>query len=149
MSQLKVFGMAAAIILLGGVASYFGLAHGCSKPPAPGIIAGTISVDPGLTDKVNASAMLFIIARQADVPFGPPLAVQKIQSPEFPFSYTLSGEDVMRPGTPFQGKVAVKAKLDGDGSVGTQPGYLEGAYGNNPATVGQEGAVNVTLNKLH
>ena len=149
MPPLKVFGMAAAIILLGGAASYFGLSHGCSKQPTPGIIAGTISVDPGLADKVNPSATLFIIARQADVPFGPPLAVQRIQGPEFPFSYTLSGEDVMRPGTPFQGNVKVKAKLDGDGSVGTQPGDLEGEYGKNPAMVGQTDAVDITFNKLH
>lgn len=148
MSQLKVFGMAAGIILLGGLASYFGLAHGCSKQPIPGTIAGTISVHPRLADKVNPSATLFIVARQADVPFGPPLAVQKIQSPEFPFSYTLSGEDVMRPGTPFQGKVTVKARLDRDGKVGTEPGDLAGAYGKNPATVGQEEAVNFALNKL-
>jgi cytochrome c-type biogenesis protein CcmH len=149
MPSLKVFGMAAGIIVLGGLASYFGLAHGCSKQPTPGIIAGTISVDPGLADKVNPSATLFIVARQADVPFGPPLAVQKIQSPEFPFSYTLSGEDVMRPGTPFQGKITVKARLDGDGTVGTQPGDLEGQYGKNPATVGQDEAVDIIFDKLH
>lgn len=149
MPSVKVFGMAAGIILLGGIASYFGLAHGCSKQPTPGIIAGTISVDPGLADKVNPSATLFIVARQADLPFGPPLAVQRIQSPEFPFSYTLSGEDVMRPGTPFQGKIAVKAKLDGDGTVGTQPGDLEGQYAKNPATVGQTEAVDIILNTLH
>ena len=148
MSQLKIFGMAAGIILLGGLASYFGLAHGCSKQPVPGTIAGTISVDPRLADKVNPDATLFIIARQAGAAFGPPLAVQRIQSPDFPFSYTLSGEDVMRPGTPFQGEVTVKAKLDGDGSVGTQPGDLEGEYGKNPAMVGQEGPVNVRLNRL-
>lgn len=149
MPQLKVFGMAAGIILLGGLASYFGLAHGCSKPPTPGNIAGTISVDPRLADKVNPSATLFIVARKADVPFGPPLAVQKIQSPELPFAYTLSGEDVMRPGTPFQGKVTVKATLDADGTVGTQPGDLEGQYAKNPATVGQDEAVNMTLDTLH
>ena len=149
MPSLKVFGMAAGIIALGGLASYFGLAHGCSKQPTPGIIAGTISVDPGLADKVNPSATLFIVARQADVPFGPPLAVQKIQSPEFPFAYTLSGEDVMRPGTPFQGKITVKATLDRDGKVGAEPGDLEGQYGKNPATVGQDEAVDVILNPLH
>ena len=149
MPSLKVFGMAVGIILLGGIASYFGLAHGCSKPPTPGNIAGIIAVDPGLADKVNPSATLFIIARKSDVPFGPPLAVQRIQSPEFPFAYTLSGEDVMRPGTPFQGKITVKAKLDADGTVGTQPGDLEGQYGKNPATVGQTEAVDITLNTLH
>lgn len=149
MPPLKVFGMAAGIILLGGLASYFGLAHGCSKQSTPGNIAGTISIDPGLADKVNPSATLFIVARQADVPFGPPLAVQKIQSPEFPFAYTLSGEDVMRPGTPFQGKITVKARLDGDGTVGTQPGDLEGQYGKNPATVGQDEAVDIIFDKLH
>ena len=149
MPSLKVFGMAAAIILLGGLASYFGLAHGCSKQPMPGTITGTISVDPGLADKVDPSATLFIVARQADVPFGPPLAVQRIQSPDFPVSYTLSGEDVMRPGTLFQGKIHVKAKLDGDGTVGTQPGDLEGEYSKNPSVVGQTEAVNITLNKLH
>lgn len=149
MPPLKVFGMAVGIIVLGGLASYFGLSHGCSKEPTPGNIAGTISIDPGLADKVNPSATLFIVARQADVPFGPPLAVQKIQSPEFPFSYTLSGEDVMRPGTPFQGKITVKARLDGDGVVGTQPGDLEGQYEKNPATVGQDEAVDIIFDTLH
>ena len=148
MPPLEVFGMAATIILLGGLASYFGLAHGCSKQTTPGIIAGTIVVDPGLLDKVNPSATLFIIARQADSPFGPPLAVQRIQSPEFPFSYSLSGDDVMRPGTPFQGKVNLKVKLDSDGTVGAQPGDLEGEYGKNPVTVGQKDGVNITLDVL-
>ena len=50
MPPLKVFGTAATIILLGGLASYFGLAHGCSKQTTPGIIAGTIVVDPGLPE---------------------------------------------------------------------------------------------------
>ncbi len=149
MPPLKVFGMAAGIILLGGIASYFGIAHGCSKQPTPGIIAGTISVDPRLADKVNPSATLFIVARQAGVPFGPPLAVQRIQSPEFPFAYTLSGEDVMRPGTPFQGKVTVKAKLDADGTVGTQPGDLEGQYAKNSAMVGQDEVVDIIFDTLH
>tara|TARA_B100000315_G_scaffold256211_1_gene301589 strand:+ start:2587 stop:3036 length:450 start_codon:yes stop_codon:yes gene_type:complete len=148
MPSLKVFGMAAAIVLLGGIASYFGLAHGCSKQPTPGIIAGTISVEPGLADKIDSSSTLFIVARQADVPFGPPLAVQRIERPEFPFSYILSSEDVMRPGTPFQGKVSIKSQLDRDGKVGAEPGDIEGEYAKNPAEVGQEEAVNITLNKL-
>ena len=148
MPSLKVFGTAVAIILLGGLASYFGLAHGCSKQSTPGIIAGTILLDPRLADKINPSATLFIVARQADVPFGPPLAVKRIEQPDFPFSYILSSDDVMRPGTPFQGKVSIKTQLDKDGIVGAEPGDLEGEYIKNPATVGQEEAVNITLNKL-
>ena len=45
--------------------------------------------------------------------------------------------------------VAVKAKLDADGTVGTQPGDLEGQYAKNPAKVGQDEAVDITLNTLH
>ena len=148
MPSVKVIGMAAVIILLGGVASYFGLAHGCSKQPVPGNITGIIAVDPGLADRIDPSASLFIIARQADAPFGPPLAVQRIERPDFPFSYTLSGDDVMRQGTPFQGKITVKARLDRDGRVGTNPGDIEGEYAMNPAEVGQPEPVNITLNRL-
>ena len=54
----------------------------------------------------------------------------------------------MRQGTPFQGKVTIKARLDGDGKVGANPGDLEGEYAKNPAVVGQSSAVDITLNRL-
>ena len=97
-------------------------------------ITGLVTVSPGMQAKVQPTDVLFIIARK-DV--GPPLAVKKISNPSFPVAYALTSNDVMFPGTPFQGEVRVIARVDKDGSAGpAQPGDLEGTAAKVPARVG-------------
>lgn len=89
---------------------------GGEKAPAqPGTISGQILMEDGLSDKVIAGSVLFIIARKE---VGPPLAVKRVLQPQFPLTYSLSESDAMIPGTVFQGEMLVKARLDADGNAG-------------------------------
>ena len=102
-------------------------------------IRGTISVDPKLKPKLDAQAVLFIIAHPAGSKAGPPLAVMKIEHPVFPLSYSLGPENVMMQGIPFSGKVLLSARLDKDGNPMTkEPGNLTGEYKKNPVPVGSQ-----------
>lgn len=100
-------------------------------------LQGRIDLDPRLTGKVPAQAVLFIIARSSAGAGGPPLAVKKIAAPKFPLDYSLGAADAMMPGASFAGKLYVTARLDQDGNPLTkQPGDLAGEYKKNPAAAG-------------
>jgi cytochrome c-type biogenesis protein CcmH len=108
-----------------------------SAPAGGEKIEGVVDVDPKLKGKIDAQAVLFIIARSASGAGGPPLAVKRIASPKFPVAYSLSAQDVMMQGTPFSGKVFLSARLDKDGNAATRdPGDLAGEYKKNPVEVG-------------
>jgi cytochrome c-type biogenesis protein CcmH len=112
-------------------------------------IRGTVSLDEKLRAAASPGATLFIIARPAGAPAGPPLAVKKIPAPEFPLSYTLGPGDVMIPGRSLSGAIDLSARLDQDGNPATrQPGDLSGEYKRNPVTPGAEN-VNIVLDRLH
>jgi len=105
-----------------------------------GQIRGTISLDPKLRAKLDDNAVLFVVARSADSPGGPPLAVKRIQRPVFPVSFALSQENVMIAGATLGGKINVSARLDRDGNPATgEPGDLAGQYEKNPIEVGSKG----------
>jgi len=111
-------------------------------------ISGTITIDAKLKSNVDANAALFIIARPAGGPGGPPLAVKKIANPSFPLRYALGQENVMMQGTPFSGKINITVRLDKDGNPTTRgAGDLTGEYKKNPVEVGA-GNVDVTLDEL-
>jgi cytochrome c-type biogenesis protein CcmH len=104
-------------------------------------ISGTITVDAKLKSNLDPNAALFIIARPAGGPGGPPLAVKKIDKPAFPLRYSLGQENVMMQGTPFSGKVNIAVRLDKDGNPTTRgAGDLIGEYKKNPAEVGAKNA---------
>ena len=111
-------------------------------------ISGTITVDAKLKSNLDPNAALFIIARPAGGPGGPPLAVKKIDKPAFPLRYSLGQENVMMQGTPFSGKVNITVRLDKDGNPTTRgAGDLTGEYKKNPAAVGAKNA-DVILDQL-
>jgi cytochrome c-type biogenesis protein CcmH len=111
-------------------------------------ISGTITIDSKLKAKLDPNAALFIIARAAGGPGGPPLAVKKIDKPTFPLNYSLSQENVMMQGTPFSGKIKISVRLDKDGNPATRgAGDLTGEYKKNPAEVGTKNA-DVTLDQV-
>src|SRR2546430_7612864 len=85
--------MAAGIIALAGMAAWMGLAHGCEPSRGNGVIAGRVSIDPGLAANVNPTAVLFVIVRR---PQGPPrpLAVKRIDGPRFPVSFEITNQDI-------------------------------------------------------
>jgi len=110
-------------------------------------IQGTISIEPKLKTKHQGGGILFIIARRAATQGGPPLAVKRIASPTFPFSYALSKENTMIPGTLFVGLVNIVVRLDKDGDPLTrEPGDLIGNYHKNPVEIGSQN-VDIILNE--
>ena len=117
-----------------------------TTPPAATVgsgqtISGTITIDAKLKDKIDPQAALFIIARPAGSPGGPPLAVKKIDKPKFPLQYSLSQENVMMQGTPFAGKINITVRLDKDGNPTSRgAGDMTGEYKKNPAEVGVKNA---------
>ena len=63
---------------------------------------------------------LFIIARSEGAVGGPPLAVLRVPSPEFPLAFEIGPDQVMIPGMRFEGPIALTARLDGDGDAMTR-----------------------------
>jgi cytochrome c-type biogenesis protein CcmH len=119
-----------------------------AAPTSSAQISGTITVDPKLKGRIDANAVLFIIARPAGGAGGPPLAVKKIDKPEFPLQYTLGEQNVMMQGMPFTGKISVSVRLDKDGDpVTLGPGELTGEHKRNPVEVGARN-VDVLLDQL-
>ncbi len=133
---LRTIGMAGGIILLAGIAAWMGLAHGCEAPSGAGVMAGRVTIAPELAGRVADTDVLFVIVRR---PEGPrrPLAVKRIDRPQFPVEFEITKRDVMLQGTELKGMVEVLARLDKDGSAGPpQPGDLEGRFERNPTLVG-------------
>ncbi len=133
---IRTIGMAAGIIVLAGIAAWMGLAHGCEAPVGDSILAGRVSITADLATRVSDTDVLYVIVRRAEGP-PRPLAVQRIDRPQFPVQFEITGEDVMVRGTQLRGMVEVVARLDKDGSAGPpQPGDMEGRFAKNPTLVG-------------
>jgi cytochrome c-type biogenesis protein CcmH len=98
-------------------------ARGISPQP----IQGTIEVAPELADRIPDGATLFVILRTGDT--GPPTAAKKIESPSFPFEFSVGPADRMIQARPFQGPLRLTARLDTDGNAATRsPGDIQGRY---------------------
>lgn len=90
-------------------------------------IQGTIDIAPEFTDRIPDGATLFVIVRAGDI--GPPTAVKRIESPKFPFEFSVGPDDRMIRALPFAGPLQLTARLDADGNAGTrEPGDLQGRY---------------------
>ena len=112
------------------------------------MIAGRVSIDPGLAANVNPTAVLFVIVRR---PQGPPrpLAVKRIDAPRFPVSFEITNQDIMVEGSELRGMVDVVARLDKDGRAGpAQSGDLEGQSDKNPTLVGARD-IEIVINKAY
>ena len=145
---MRVVGMAGGIILLAGIAAWMGLAHGCEKPAGTGTIAGRVTIEAGLASQVRPTDVLFVIVRR---PQGPPrpIAVKRIDSPQFPMTFEITNQDVMVEGSELRGMVNVIARLDKDGQAGPpQPGDLEGQFEKNPTLVGVRD-IEIVINKAY
>ena len=145
---MRPIGIAGVIIALAGLAAWMGLAHGCEAPRGTGLIAGRVTIDPKLADRVNLTDVLFVIVRR---PQGPPrpIAVKRIDSPQFPVTFEITNKDVMVQGSELRGMVTVLARLDKDGKAGPpQEGDLEGEFEKNPTLVGGTD-IEIMINKAY
>jgi len=105
-------------------------------------IIGAVLLGDSLRAAGPPAGTLFVIARRGG---GPPLAVKRIVSPQFPVEFSLGPEDVMVQGGEFRGEVTLLARLKRDGRAGpASPGDLEGVAERNPIPVGTTG-VRITL----
>jgi len=100
-----------------------------SPPGAPGMVANASSGRSGASVRGRVSlapeasgrgGTLFIIARRQGMTAGPPLAVLRVTSPNFPLAFEIGPDQVMMPGTVFEGPIALTARLDGDGDAMTR-----------------------------
>ena len=93
-----------------------------SAPP----IQGTIRLAPELRGRVPEGAVVFLIARAEGG--GPPLAVVRIEAPDFPLDFSLGPGDRMVAARPFIGPLRITARVDADGNASTRsPGDLAGS----------------------
>lgn len=145
---VRTLSMAGGIILLAGIAAWMGLAHGCEQPQGSGVIAGQVNIDPQLASKVTATDVLFVIVRRPGA--SPrPLAVKRIDNPQFPVAFEITNKDMMIEGSELRGMVDVIARLDKDGMAGpVQPGDLEGRFDKNPTLPGATN-LEIVINKEH
>ncbi|MBC8283518.1 MAG: hypothetical protein H8E32_06865 [Nitrospinae bacterium] len=89
-------------------------------------VQGTVRVSEGLKNKIKENAVLFLFARSAEVKRGPPLAVQRIPEIKMPYEFKLGAQDVMFPGTNFEGPMVLTGRIDSDGDARAGAGDIEG-----------------------
>jgi hypothetical protein len=110
-------------------------------------IKGVIKAGSKVKVPESSTAVLFVFARPLGVTEGPPSAVEKIVSPKFPQSFSISSANAMMPGTPFKGKFQIFAKLSNSGAATTSTGDLLGRGPKEGASPGDSNVV-VVLEKV-
>ena len=120
---------------------------GCTKKEKK--IEGIIELSPQFQKSLSPQAVLYVIARPIGATSGPPIAVKRFTQPfAFPIEFTLTQQDVMIPETPFEGQLAITARVAQTGSATpAQPGDVEGTAQPNPVQVG-EGKFRIQLDQL-
>jgi hypothetical protein len=92
---------------------------------APPPLTGQILLAPELAGRISEGAVLFLIARTSGS--GPPVAVKRIPTPEFPLDFELGSDDRMPHDLPFEGPFRLTARVDMDGDAATRmAGDLQG-----------------------
>ena len=89
-------------------------------------IEGTVNVSEVLKKKIPVNGTLFIFARSEGVKRGPPLAVKRVADLKLPYEFILGPQDVMMPGTAFEGPMVLTARIDVDGDARAGSGDIEG-----------------------
>lgn len=109
-------------------------------PQAPKGIQGTIVLADEFRARIQPNAVLYVIARDADRPQSPPVAVRRYPQPfEFPLAFTLNHHDAMVPNVPLPRNLSVTARISQKGSATPiQPGDLTQAKGPQIATLGAQ-----------
>ena len=89
-------------------------------------IQGTVGVSESLKNKMPENATLFLFVRNLNVKRGPPLAVQRLPQVKMPLKFLLGPQDIMIPGTPFDGPMLLTGRIDADGDARVGAGDIEG-----------------------
>jgi hypothetical protein len=108
------------------------------------VLVGTVRITPRLAGKVGTGDVLYVIARSGP---GPPLAVKRIPSPRFPVAFRLGREDMVMAAGPFEGEVALVARVRKGGVAGpARPGDLEGSSSGRRVRIG-DGPVDILIDR--
>lgn len=108
-------------------------------------LSGEVVLGKGLESALTANGTLFIFAKkasQADAKGVPPLAVLRIPSPKFPVKFSLSQENAMMAGTPFDGPFVVTARYSPSGDALDKSGPEGGTDSKKPL---KAGAKNISI----
>lgn len=107
------------------LAALTALVGGCNGGAGNGV-SGTVSLEPGLAARAAPEDTVFLIAR---LPDGPPmpLAVQRLQVRDLPYSFRLDDSHAMTDRRISQAEqVVIVARVSKSGMAGARPGDLEG-----------------------
>ncbi len=107
-------------VVLGGSPGPAPAAGQASVAPGPAPITGQVALAAELAGSDPGPGVLFIIARPGGARGGPPLAVQRIDSPRFPQSFSIGPDQVMIPSMRFAAPIDLTARLDRDGNAMTR-----------------------------
>jgi cytochrome c-type biogenesis protein CcmH len=90
-------------------------------------VSGTITVASYLQTRIpKENGVLFIVAKNLG---GVPYAVRRVVNPMFPVTYTLTGDDLVVPGSHPKDALRVTVEMNTHGNVGqAQRGDLAGEY---------------------
>jgi cytochrome c-type biogenesis protein CcmH len=96
-----------------------------ARVAAPAAISGEVALSDALRGKVPAALTLFIVAKSLDSP-GPPLAVVRTQTGQWPVRFVLDDSLAMVPGRTLSsaGRVSVEARVSLGGTAAAHSGDL-------------------------
>jgi hypothetical protein len=94
-------------------------------------VGGLVTLKKGLEKKIVKTGVLYIFAKQAGPDSGPndrtpPVAVIRIENPQFPQAFVLTQKNVMIPGAAFKGPLHVIARYSPNGDALNKNGAVEG-----------------------
>lgn len=94
-------------------------------------VGGLVTLKKGLEKKIVKTGVLYIFAKQAGPDSGPndrtpPVAVIRIENPQFPQAFVLTQKNVMIPGAAFKGPLHVIARYSPSGDALNKSGAVEG-----------------------
>jgi cytochrome c-type biogenesis protein CcmH len=129
--QELLSGIAEAKELAGGTPAMLKVVDGIATSTIPGgqvaAISGTVSLAPGLAEKVSPSDTLFVFARETS---GPPMpvAIVRATKKDLPFPFRLDDSTSPMPSRKLSevGQVVIVARLSKSGQAMPQHGDLEG-----------------------
>ena len=116
-----------------------------TRPEAVGAtVSGTVKLDPALKARVADTDAVFVFARSADRPTGPPLAAMRKTVKDLPLKFTLDDSMAMMPSLNLSSatSVVVTARISKTGNVTPNPGDMQGF--SQPVKVGAKG-ISVTI----
>jgi hypothetical protein len=98
------------------------------EPAAAGLssLSGTVDLSAGLKSKVPSGLTLFIVAKSVDSP-GPPVAIVRTSTGQWPLRFTLDDSNSMMPGRTLSTaqQVTIEARVSRSGMASPQSGDFQ------------------------